>query len=253
LTRSKRAALAAGIALLCAWMASAGGRASFTPPAFAAQSVAAASVPTTFALRLLERYHRAIAAFAKPPNMIFTYVESRGGPSRIVTGTHRVYRDAAGDQRNETLEVNGSSLHPPHLQIFSRAVWPYHADQFAVDAAEHDIMFTGVSTINGRRAYVYAVKRLSTAPFEITELALDPSSALPLRERFAVSTPACSGRGEINFAPIASFWLPTIVSAQCDSTDPKAGAQYKDTIRFADYVFPAAIPKDILHPAGAAQ
>ena len=211
----------------------------------------AASV--TFALRLLERYRTLMATFEKPPNMIFTYTESRGDPTRIVTGMHRVYRDAEGFQRNETLEINGSSIRPPRVQTFQRAAWPYHADQFAVGAADYDASFTGVATVNGRRAVVYSVKRIYAAPFEITELALEPNSALPLRERYTVTTGGCSGRGEIDFAAAGPYWLPISVSAQCDSANPAMAPQYKDTIRFSDYLFPAAIPADVLHPGRGAQ
>ena len=205
-----------------------------------------ASVP--FALRLLDKYRTLMATFEKPPNMIFTYTESRGDPTRIVTGVHRVYRDAAGFQRNETLEINGSSIRPPRVHTFQRAAWPYHADQFAVGAADYQASVAGVATVNGRRAVVYSVKRIYVAPFEITELALDPNSALPLRERYRVSTSGCNGRGEIDFAAAGPYWLPTSVSAQCDSANPTT-ASYKDTIRFSDYLFPAAIPADVLHPA----
>ena len=206
-----------------------------------------------FAQRLLSKYRTLMIAFQKPPNMIFTYTESRSGPSRIVTGTHRVYRDASGFQRNETLEANGSALHPPRVRTFRRATWPYHADQFAVDATDYEATFAGVASVDGRHAFVYSVKRTSAAPFEITELALDPSAGLPLRERYAVRGGGCDARGQIDFAAAGSYWLPTSVSAQCGAADPSGTSQYKDTIRFSGYQFPAAIPQDVLHPRGSEQ
>ena len=185
--------------------------------------------------------------------MIFTYTESRGGPNRIVTGVHRVYRDASGFQRNETLEINGSTLRPPRVLTFQRASWPYHADQFAVDAADYEAAFAGVATVDGRRAYIYSVKRVSSAPFQITELALDPSAGLPLRERYSVTGGGCAARGQVDFGPAGSYWLPTSISAQCDAADPSGSSQYKDTIRFTGYQFPAAIPSDVMHPRGSQQ
>jgi len=243
-------ALCSRAALVIAAMASAGVMVCPAVAGAAATSRAAAPAPSRFAIRLLDKYRSLMAVFQKPPNMIFTYTQSHGGASRIVTGTHRVYRDTSGFQRNETLEVNGSSLHPPRVQTFFRSVWPYHADQFAVDADAYGASFVGVATINRRRSYVYAVKRFYPARFEITELALDPGSGLPLRERYAVTSAGCSARGEIDFAAAGPYWLPTFVSAQCYSADPKNTVLYKDTIRFSEYLFPAAIPKDVLHPPG---
>jgi len=243
-------ALCSRAALVIAAMASAGALAFSSASASAATSRAAAAAAPRFAIRLLDKYRTLMAAFQKPPNMIFTYAESHGGASRIVTGTHRVYRDASGFQRNETLEVNGASLHPPRMQTFYRSIWPYHADQFAVDADAYGASFVGIATVNRRRSYVYSVKRFYPARFEITELALDPGSGLPLRERYAVTSAGCNARGEIDFAAAGAYWLPTFVSAQCYSADPKNTVLYKDTIRFSDYLFPAAIPKDVMHPPG---
>jgi len=200
--------------------------------------------------RLLERYRAAIAALPKPANMVFTYTEMRADPQRIVTSSHRVYRNQTGEQRNDTIEVNGIPVRPPRTQTYQRAQWPYYADAFAVSSADYDTNFTGVATIDGRRTQSYAVKRLASAPFSITELDLDPASALPVRERFVATTGNCDGRGSIDFAPSGSYWLPTTVSVECSPSGASAGAGYKNTIRFADYRFPVTIPADVLHPSG---
>jgi hypothetical protein len=203
------------------------------------------------AARLLERYRAAIAALPKPANMVFMYTEMRADPQRIVTSAHRVYRNEAGEQRNDTVEVNGIPVRPPRTQTYQRAQWPYYADAFAVSPADYDARFTGVATIDGRRTQSYAVKRLTSAPFSITELDLDPASALPVRERFIAATRDCDARGSIDFAPSGSYWLPTNVSVECSLSGASASAGYKNTIRFADYRFPVTIPADVLHPSGA--
>lgn len=182
--------------------------------------------------------------------MVFTYTEMRADPQRIVTSSHRVYRNAAGDQRNDTIEVNGASIRPPRTQTYQRAQWPYYADAFAVLPPEYVASVSGVATIDGKRTQVYAVRRATSAPFSITELALDPSSALQVRERFSVTTGSCDGTGSIDFAQTGAYWLPTSVSVEC-STSGAAGAGYKNSIRFADYRFPVTIPSDVLHPVGA--
>jgi hypothetical protein len=208
--------------------------------------------PVASAARLLERYQTAIAALPKPANMVFTYTEMRSDPQRIVTSSHRVYRDQAGEQRNDTIEVNGTPVRPPLTQTYQRAVWPYYADAFAVPAADYEAAFAGVATVDGKRAEVYVVKRKASAPFSISELALDPVTALPVRERFAVTTRDCDGRGSIDFAQSGPYWLPTSVSVEC-TAGGSASAGYKHTIRFADYRFPGAIPHDVLRPRGTGQ
>ena len=229
--------------ILCALLGSAA-----TASAFAAK--APAPSPAASAARLLERYWAAIAALPKPANMVFTYTEMRSDPQRIVTSAHRVYRDQAGQQRNDTIEVNGTPLRPPRTQTYQRAQWPYYADAFAAPAAEYAAKFVGMAVIDGKRVETYSVKRRSSDPFFITELDLDPATALPVRERFMVTTRDCAGQGSIDFAPSGPYWLPTSVSVEC-AVSASASAGYKHTIRFADYRFPVTIPQDVLRPNGA--
>lgn len=235
-------------ARVSAWMLTTLLVAAAAAPALAAKTLPPS--PAASAARLLARYRSAIVALPKPANMVFTYAEMRSDPQRIVTSSHRVYRDQAGEQRNDTIEVNGAPVRPPLTQTYQRAQWPYFADAFAVPAADYDADFAGIATVDGKRAEVYTVKRATSAPFSITELDLDPATALPLRERFAVTTRDCDGRGSIDFAPSGPYWLPTSVSVEC-ATSGSASAGYKHTIRFADYRFPEAIPQDVLRPNGA--
>jgi hypothetical protein len=235
----RRAVALAGLAAVSAIAMTASPAATKTPP----------PTPAT-AGRMLARYRAAIAVLPKPANMVFTYTEMRSDPQRIVTSAHRVYRDQAGEQRNDTIEVNGTPVRPPRTMTYQRALWPYFADAFAVPAADYDATFAGAATVDGRRAEVYVVRRKASAPFSITELDLDPTTVLPLRERFAVTTRDCDGQGSIDFAPSGPYWLPTSVSVECTASGSSSGG-YKHTIRFADYRFPGAIPRDVLRPAGA--
>jgi len=217
---------------------------SSTAPA----SAAPVSPPPT-AAKVLAKYRAAMAVLPKPSNMIFTYSETRTGPTRIVSGLHRVYRDKDGNQRNDTLAINDQPIRPPSTQTFQRASWPYFADQFYVPPSDYDVKFAGMATVNGRRAYVYDTKRLTAAPFAITQLALDPATGLPLRELFTVATSDCTGDGEIDFMLVGTYVVPSAVSAQCTMSGT---GQFKDAMRFSDYSFPAVIPADVLRPSGAA-
>ncbi len=206
--------------------------------------------PGMLAARALEKYHAAMASLGQPPNMVFTYAETRTGPSRIVTGVHRVYRDSAGDQRNDTMEINGSPIRPPLTRTYQRTTWPYFADEFSASAADYDAHFVGAATVNGRRGYSFQMKRHISAVFEVTELDLDTASGLPLRIGYAVQSGTCDGQGTLEYAPAGAYWLPTLATAEC-ATGKSAEPSYKHTIRFSDYSFPVSIPQDVLHPPGA--
>ncbi|MBV8281275.1 MAG: hypothetical protein JO347_04325, partial [Candidatus Eremiobacteraeota bacterium] len=120
--------------------------------------------------------------------------------------------------------------------------------QFDVPSIDYDVTFSSVAVVNGRKAYIYRVKRSAPAAFSVTELALDPGSGVPLREQYDASSGDCQGSGVIDFMQVNAYVLPASVSAQCTSS---AGGQFKHTIRFSNYSFPAAIPKDVLHPSSA--
>jgi len=212
----------------------------------AAAAVAAPS-PSGAAAKALAQYHALMSALQKPANMVFTYSEVRTGPTRIVSGVHRVYRDKDGNQRNDTIAINDTPVRPPQTQTFVRASWPYFADQFDVPGSGYDVEFAGSALVNGHKAYVYRAKRLAPAQFAITELAIEPGTGVPLREQFTVTTRDCDGSGQIEFALFGPYVLPSSVSAQCTM----GSDQFKHIIKFSDYSFPAAIPQEVLHPVGA--
>jgi len=208
---------------------------------------AAASTPAGAVAKTLVKYRALMAALPKPPYMVFEYNEVRTGPTRMITAQHRVYRSKDGDQRNDTIAIDDSRLRPPRTQTYHHATWPYDADQFAVSEADYDVTFTGLAVVNGRKAYMYDAKRTTSAQFAIVQFALDPASGAPLRERYVASSSGCDGTGEIDFAQVGAYVLPSTVSAQCTI----AGGEFKHVIRFSNYSFPAAIPQDVLHPSGS--
>jgi hypothetical protein len=216
---------------------------SFAPSA----AEGAVSPAAAAAAKALAQYHALMIALQKPANMVFMYSETRTGPTRIVSGVHRVYRDKDGNQRNDTIAIDDSPVRPPETQTFVRAIWPYFPDQFDVPASDYDVTSAGTAFVNGHKAFLYRTNRLSPAAFAITELAVEPGTGIPLRELFAVSTRDCDGTGQIEFTQIGSYLLPSSVAAQCT----EGSDQFKHVIKFSDYSFPAAIPQEVLHPAGA--
>jgi hypothetical protein len=215
-------------------------------------AVPAPESPTSAADALLAKYALAMQTLKQPPNMVVEYTQTRTGPSRVITENHRLYRDAAGHERNETAAVNGVTATTPRVSIYTRATWSYGPDKFFVDPNAYQIALRGVMDVNGRKAYDYAVVLKDAGSFAVTDLQLDARTALPVREHFTAASATCAATGSIEFGSAGGFWLPRIVSVTCpQAVSPDAAvvtpatATYRDTIRFSSYSFPAAIPAQV--------
>jgi hypothetical protein len=201
---------------------------------------------------LYARYKIAIQTMKQPANMVVEYTQTRSGPLRVVTENHRLYRDAAGHERNETTMINGVPAVRARVSIYTRATWAYSADKFYVDSDSYQVAAHGPVDTGGRKGYAFAVVMKEATAFAVTDLEIDSRSALPLLERFVAGTPTCSATGNIEFGPAGGYWLPKIVSVTCAViTSPDAAVltppaeSYHDTIRFSSYSFPAAIPAQV--------
>mgnify|MGYP001297514312 CR=1 FL=1 len=206
-------------------------------------------------LEALARYRAQMERVHPPGRFVVEYAETRSGPTRVVTETHRLYRNDAGDERNETIAVNGSPLVPAFVRVFQRDAWPYDVTQFLVSADAYDAKYVGTVIVDGRRAYEYAVTAKSQVSFAVTALYVDVIRYLPIKETFDVSGTACAGHGAVDFGPADKFWMPIVVSAKCSvagqdvpaagAAQPSARTGYSQTIRFSNYRFPSALPTDI--------
>ena len=208
--------------------------------------------PTSAADALVAKYALAMQSLKQPPNMVVEYTQTRTGPARVVTENHRLYRDTAGHERNETAAINGVTVTPPRASIYTRTTWPYGPDKFFVDPDAYQIALRAVVNVNGRKAFDYAVVLKEAGSFAVTDLELDARSALPVREHFTATSATCAATGSIEFGSAGGFWLPRIVSVTCpQAVSPDAAvvtpatATYRDTIRFSSYSFPAAIPAQV--------
>ena len=210
-----------------------------------------AAAPQLTPALALAAYQAAMTNATKPPNVTFEYTQTRSGPKRVITEVHRVYRNAAGDERNETLSVNGSTVAPPISVVYHKRAWPYDIDKFTAAQSEYDFTLTGTSTVSGKPAYAFVAKAKAPGAFAIEALYLAVDTGLPLRERFTANAPACAGKGSIDFGAFAAYWLPATISVSCMPPDsPGAASQlqtatYRETIRFSNYSFPARMPPEI--------
>jgi hypothetical protein len=196
---------------------------------------------------IMDSYRAALAARKVPAFMEFTYTVTRSGPNRIVTEQHRVYWASTGDERNDTIEVNGSPVIPAPSHVLHRTPWPYDPGQFAVSADDYDAVAAGTVVIAGRMTYAFALSRNSAADFMLKSLYVDTKTRLPVRQTFAVVGADCEGAGSINFVPVGAYWLPGFVSVVCTASGSAASPPpiYKESIRFTNYQFPNTIPPDV--------
>ncbi|HKW44019.1 MAG TPA: hypothetical protein VJN22_00090 [Candidatus Eremiobacteraceae bacterium] len=218
----------------------------------AAIAAPASDVPFIGSDALLARYRVAIQVLKQPANMVVEYTQTRSGPTRVVTENHRLYRDGQGHERNEITAINGVPAIPAKVSIYTRSAWTYSADKFFVDPDLYQVALRGRLDVNGRKSVAYAAVMKDAGAFAVTDLELDPKTALPLRERFVAASPTCSATGSIDFGFSGGYWLPRIVSVTCPvvlSPDAAAAipptAAYRDTIRFSSYSFPAEIPAQV--------
>lgn len=212
---------------------------------FAAASLAAAparsdDIAATGADDAIAKYRAALAALPAIGNVVFDYVETRSGPTRVMTQAHRVYRNAAGDERDETTAVDGVPVVPAIVKFSSSPDWAYDPRAFAVDAGDYQTMPLGVTALVGKHALKFSAVRTTAGDFAVTALYLEPSSGLPVRETFTASGGGCAGSGDIVFGTVDRRLMPTIVTASC--TDATTGQTFKQTIRFSGYRFVRTLP-----------
>lgn len=191
-----------------------------------------------------------IAAYAAaldklPPmgNVVFTYSETRTGPTRTLVEDHRVYRSADGNERNETTAVNGTPVTPVIVRIATKPVWPYDVRRFAVGPDAYNILPLGLSKVAGKRVTTFSTVRTSAGDFSITGLYLDPVRFLPVRETFQVAGSGCTGNGSIDFGQVGARWLASAATVTC--AIGQGGATFKESIRFSSYQFLKVLPPDI--------
>lgn len=193
----------------------------------------------------LDAYRSAVATVKRPAFVEFDYTHTRSAPNRIVTELHRVYRTQDGQERNDTVMINGTAIVPAVTHILHRPVWPYDVGQFIVSADDYDIAPAAAAVVSGRKALGFKLTRKASANFMLKNLYVDPRRYLPVRETFAVTGADCSGDGIISFGAAGQYWLPTSVQVTCSAAVTNGPAVFKESIRFSNYAFPKAIPADV--------
>jgi hypothetical protein len=225
----KRRTLAAAVALVLA--------------SVSGSNAAASAEPSPATDITLTRYQATLEALPPIGNVVFRYSETRSGPTRALAEEHRVYRRDDGEERNETVAVNGTQVVPAIVRFSSKPVWPYDVREFVVDSPTYNVLPLGTTVVGGKRAFGFSTVRATPGDFAITGLYLDTVRYLPLRETFEVSGGGCAGNGSIAFGPVGEHWLPTSASVSCAVAPDQAA--FKESITFTEYVFPETLPPDV--------
>lgn len=187
---------------------------------------------------VLERYAAALANVARPKAEIFTYLVSQAGPSEIEQ-RHQVYRSGI-DVRDEILDVNGVPLHHKIVRIARRA------DVYAVTALAprpdtYELLFLDSVPDGDHLDYIYEAMPLNrtAAGFTVDRITIDGESFLPRSIDFHSGNTVASGSGSITFGPVGNYWVATSASVSA----VVAGGVARERITFADYRFPAVLPR----------
>jgi hypothetical protein len=183
---------------------------------------------------VLAKYEARLAERPSPRVVTFEYTVEQTG-ARDLAQAHRVFRSGT-DQRDEIIAIDGHKLTQPVVRITHG-----HRDRYAVEAlaprtAAYNFRYLGPRR-NGRHDdFVFATTPRTPGDFRVTQIVIDGATGLPTT--IAFETAAHAGSGEIAFAAIDAFWVPTLATAR--ATYAKLAA--RERISFSHYRFPGALP-----------
>lgn len=197
------------------------------------------SVPSPLDSQIvLDRYALALATFAPPKAMIFTYSVSQAGPTDLEQ-RHEVYRSGLR-VRDETIAVNGSSVHRKIVRIARRAD-PYAVTALAPRSDAYELLFSNAVRDGKHVDYVYDAQPIarSESGFVVDRVTIDGESFLPRTIAFHTAGALASGKGSVTFASVGGYWVPVLATVNAVVNGTKA----RERIVFFDYRFPAALPR----------
>jgi hypothetical protein len=185
---------------------------------------------------VLARYAAALARFAPPANVVFTYSVSQAGPHNIEQ-LHRIYR--SGQRvRDETLAIDGQSLKHKATR-FAQYRDRYSVDRLAPREAEYTLLFLSAKREGKHYQYTYeAIPLIRSSAFVVQRLTIDGASFLPSSLQFRTAREVVQGNGQISYGRIGTHWVPTVVQV----TATVRGKPARERIAFSAYAFPRRLP-----------
>jgi hypothetical protein len=183
---------------------------------------------------VLKRYVTALAKVREPRVMTFDYTLDQSG-ARTLAQTHRVYR-SGGDERDETLTVDGKRLSPPKIRIFLGRRNRYTIGALAPRLADYAFTYVGPHKNAHHFDYVFRLVPKTPRAFTVTDVTIDGVRFLP--SEIAFTTGPSDGSGSIEFGVNAAWWVPYTASARASIADVIAS----EKLAFYTYRFPPNLP-----------
>jgi hypothetical protein len=192
---------------------------------------------------VLQRYALALDAVAVPKAVVFTYAVSQAGPSNLEQ-RHVVYRSGL-DVRDETIAVDGVSLHRKRVHITRRSD-RYAVASLAPRTDAYQLLFLRTVHDGHHLDYVYEATPLARqGDATIDRVTIDGVSYLPRTLHFTTSSADARGTGAIDYAPAGKYWMPVL--ATVDAT--VNGKPARERITWSDYRFPESLPTSTFEAA----
>lgn len=185
---------------------------------------------------VLARYSVALEAVSVPKSVVFSYVVSQVGPTNIEE-RHTIYRSGS-DVRDETLAVDGLALTRKAVR-FSRRLDRYAVERLAPRVAANQMLFLRTVRDGGHFDYAYDVTPLMRQPgASIDRITIDGIRFLPRVVHFHTAGAHAHGTGEVQYAPIGRYWMPTVATVDAGVN----GKPARERITWGDYRFPESLP-----------
>ena len=209
----------------------------------AASAFAAALAPEV----VLTRYVQAIAGAGAPLAYTCEYnLVDRG--THPEESTHRIFRQG-GHERDEIIGFNGESLSHPEVRIFKRRVDPYAVDELAPKPEAYAFTYVGEAHHGRSTEYVFNAFAKGTPRYEVTQLAIDGASFLPLRIAFRTHLGSVEGSGEVTYRKTERYWMPQTASARAEVNGNLEterivwyGYQFFDNLPDSTFAAPSGVP-----------
>jgi hypothetical protein len=185
---------------------------------------------------VLAQYEAALVLLDEPRVFTVEYTLEQTGP-RTLDQTHRIFR-SGGDERDETLAVNGARSKTPVVRIFRGRRYRYTVAALAPNTSAYDFVYLGPHKDGKHIDYVFRLTpKAGTRALTFTELTIDGLTFLPQSVSF--ETLQHQGRGTVTFAKAGRYWVARSATAQAGV----AGGTAHERLRFFRWRFPVSLPR----------
>lgn len=207
----------------------------------AAAVLASPSSPALAPAEIVARYRAAVAASRDPRVFTVEYTLVQTG-TRTLEQTHRIFR-SGGNERDETLTVNGTRTKSPVVRIFRRA-YRYTVAALAPKPESYAFSYAGPHRDGRHVDYVFTLMpKGAPRSFAFTQVMIDGVTFLPSEVDFATS--AHGGRGMVTFAKHDRWWVAHGAAAVARVP----GGVAHERLTFSHWRFPMSLPHSTFEAA----